>query len=162
MLDGEIDAMIHPTVPGVYGKGDGPIKRLFPDFRRAEAEYFQKTGIFPIGHIVAIQRHLIAEHPWLATSLYDAFVEANRVAYERNRSQPDFSPLIWAQAYYAEERAILGDDPLLYGIDASRRSVEAELQFLGEQGMIERVPDISELFELPNPAYRKTAAGAAG
>lgn len=149
LVAGEVDAMIHPTVPGVYRGGEGPIQRLFPNFRHDEAKYFRETGIFPVGHIVAVRRELLAEHPWLAKSLYDALLEANQLAYRRNRGNPDMSPMIWAQEYYQEEQEILGDDPLLYGIEKSRRSVEAELQFLAEQGMLERVPTIDELFALP-------------
>jgi 4,5-dihydroxyphthalate decarboxylase len=145
---GEVDAMIHPTAPGVFGTAPN-VDRLFPDFKRAEQDYFRKTNIFPVGHIVAVKRELLEAHPWLATSLYDAFCEANRLAYAKNRTETDMSPLIWANEYYEEERAILGDDPFLYGIDASRTSVLAELQFLEEQGMLGRVPSIDELFALP-------------
>lgn len=146
LAEGEIDAMIHPTMPNCFMNGDPRVRRLFPNFRQEEARYFKETNIFPIGHVVAVKRTLLAEHPWLARSLYDAFEEARRRSYERHRRNPDFSPLIWAQEYYAEEQAILGDDPLLYGLELSRTSVEAELRFLREQGLIANPPSVEDLF----------------
>jgi 4,5-dihydroxyphthalate decarboxylase len=146
LAEGEIDALIHPTMPQCFMNGDPRVRRLFPNFRHDEARYFQETNIFPIGHVVAIKRRLLADHPWLARSLFDAFEEARRLSYERNRRNPDFSPLIWAQEYYAEEQAILGDDPLLYGLERSRTSVEAELRFLQEQGLIAHPPRVEDLF----------------
>ncbi|MCS7002782.1 MAG: ABC transporter substrate-binding protein [Dehalococcoidia bacterium] len=152
LATGEIDAMIHPTMPSSFG--DPRVRRLFPNFREAEIAYFQQTNIFPIGHVVAIKRSLLADHPWLAQSLFNAFDEARRRSYERQRRHTDFSPLIWAQDYYDQEKRILGDDPLLYGLPRSRASVEAELQFLTEQGLVTRTPTVDELFapvETPAP-----------
>jgi 4,5-dihydroxyphthalate decarboxylase len=146
LAEGELDAMIHPTQPRCFQDGDPRVRRLFPNFREAEARYFRETRIFPIGHVVAVKRELLAAHPWLAGALFAAFEEARRLSYERVRRNPDFSPFIWAQAYDEEERAILGDDPLLYGLEPSRPTIEAELRFLCEQGLIPHPPRLEELF----------------
>ena len=86
--------------------------RLFPDFRRVERAYYEKTGIFPIMRTLVLKEELAREHPWLPRSLYDAFVEAKRLAHERlNFTAALPVSLPWLVAEAEETRALMGDDP---------------------------------------------------
>lgn len=49
------------------------VDRLFPDYREFEQADFQKTGLFPIMHIIDIRKQLMEQHPWLAASVYKVF-----------------------------------------------------------------------------------------
>src|SRR5260370_4181048 len=80
LADGRLDAIVAPRAPSCYVEQRAHIGRLFPDFRGVERAYFAKTGIFPIMHVVGIRRSLVEPHPWLASSVYKAFVQANRQA----------------------------------------------------------------------------------
>src|SRR5262249_39069685 len=51
---GEIDALYTARAPSTFCGGDGTVQRLFPDYVSVEREYFRKTRIFPIMHVVAI------------------------------------------------------------------------------------------------------------
>ncbi len=53
--------------------------RLFPDYPAVEAAYFRKTRIFPIMHAIGIRRSLVETHPWLAVSVYKAFLKAKQI-----------------------------------------------------------------------------------
>src|SRR5260370_42140135 len=78
LADGRLDAIVAPRAPSCYVEQRAHIGRLFPDFRDVERAYFAKTGIFPIMHVVGIRRSLVEQHPWLASSVYKAFVQAKR------------------------------------------------------------------------------------
>src|SRR5215475_1351890 len=50
---GEIDALVSPRSPSSFKPG-GKVRRLFEDYAKVELEYYQRTKIFPIMHVVAI------------------------------------------------------------------------------------------------------------
>src|SRR5215208_5535375 len=80
LRDGELDALFTARGPSSFLRGEPHIKRLFPDIRATEMAYYKKTKLFPVMHLVGIRKSLVAAHPWLATSLYKAFLEAKRLA----------------------------------------------------------------------------------
>src|SRR3977135_215431 len=52
---GAIDAVIDSRP--VEGIGSNPdIQRMFPNYREVEKDYYRRTGIFPIMHLIAIRR----------------------------------------------------------------------------------------------------------
>ena len=119
---GELDAFIGARRPAAYGKG---VSRLFPDFRTAERAYYERTRIFPIMHTVVLKEELVRQYPWLPRSLYDAFTEAKRLAYERlHFTAALLTSLPWQVAEAEETRALMGDDPFAYGIARNRTTVE--------------------------------------
>ena len=54
------------------------MRRLFENYVEVEREYFRRTRIFPIMHTVVIRRDVYRANPWVAQSLFKAFVEAQR------------------------------------------------------------------------------------
>ncbi|MGZ5584304.1 MAG: hypothetical protein ACXWF2_14460, partial [Usitatibacter sp.] len=82
LRDGAIDGLYTARMPSTYRAGAGKVKRLFENYMEVEQAYFRKTKIFPIMHTVAIRRSLYEQYPWVAMSLYKAFVLAQREAYE--------------------------------------------------------------------------------
>ena len=59
------------------------VVRLYPDYREAEKDYYRRTNIFPIMHLVVIRKDVYENHPFIATSLYKAFVQAKAWAQEK-------------------------------------------------------------------------------
>ena len=51
LADGDLPAMISPTIPKPFTMGDKRIARLFPDYKQIEIDYFRATGMFPIMHV---------------------------------------------------------------------------------------------------------------
>jgi 4,5-dihydroxyphthalate decarboxylase len=78
LLDGEIDALMCPLPPSGFYDPDSPFTRLVPDYRAAEQEYYQRTKIYPIHHIVVMRRELFEREPWIAGDIYDALDESKR------------------------------------------------------------------------------------
>ena len=112
---GELDAFIGARRPAgaAHAEEAAPVRRLFPDFRRVERAYYEKTGIFPIMHTVVLKEELAREHPWLARALYEAFAEAKRLAYRRLADTAVLPYVLpWLVAEVEETRALMGDDPV--------------------------------------------------
>jgi len=141
---GELDAFIGARRPAAYGKG---VSRLFPDFRTAERAYYERTRIFPIMHTVVLKEELVRQYPWLPRSLYDAFTEAKRLAYERlHFTAALLTSLPWQVAEAEETRALMGDDPFAYGIARNRTTVETLAGYSFRQSLAPRCLTIEEMF----------------
>jgi 4,5-dihydroxyphthalate decarboxylase len=148
LLDaGEIDALIAPRTPACFLAGSPRVRRLFPDYPAAEAAYFQRTGHFPIMHLVALRRGVYEDDPTVARRLYDAFVAAKEWAYSQLAQSVYLATSLPLQIAYAEDsRAKFGPDPFAYGVAATRHTVAAVARYVHEQGMADRVLDVEEIF----------------
>lgn len=144
---GEIDAVLSAHAPDSFEAGDPTIVRLFPDYQPLEEAYFRKTGVCPIMHVVALRRAVLERFPWVAKNLFDAFEEAKRRSIARSREiTASRFPLPWIADAAARARAIFGEDPLPYGIEANRPTLEAFLRFAHEQGVCHRRLAPEDLF----------------
>src|SRR5262249_29694026 len=54
LAEGRLDAVISARRPSCFIAGHPEVRRLFPDFRAAERDYFRRSGHFPIMHAVGI------------------------------------------------------------------------------------------------------------
>jgi 4,5-dihydroxyphthalate decarboxylase len=148
LLDaGEIDALIAFEKPACFAAGSPRVRRLFPDFAKAEADYFRRSGHFPIMHTVVLRRDVYEQDRSLARRLYDAFVAAKEMSYIWTTDAGSLiSNLPLQTAYVEETRAIFGDDPFPYGVARTRHTVEALAQYVHEQGYASRALAVEELF----------------
>ena len=76
---GELDCVFGARAPSCFLRGAPNVARMFPDYPTAEEEYFRKTKIFPIMHIIGIRRELVEKNPWLAVSVFKAFIKAKQI-----------------------------------------------------------------------------------
>lgn len=148
MLDGDLDAAFSARVPAEFLKGNPRIARLFPDYRAAEQKYFEETGIFPIMHTVAMRRDVFETHRWAAMNMVTAFERAKQRSVERilnvTASQIPVPWLFWDAAEV--NRNLFGKDWWPYGIEGSRTTLEAFLQYGYEQGTLHRKLKPEDLF----------------
>ncbi len=146
LAEGELPAMISPTIPKPVLAGDARVARLFPDYKEVELEYFRKTGIFPIMHVNAIRQEIVDKYPWAATNLVKAFEEAKRLAYKRV-ANPRMVPLAWVRTAWEEQLHELGPDPWAYGLgEANRKNLQTIIRYTRQQGLIGREMALEELF----------------
>jgi 4,5-dihydroxyphthalate decarboxylase len=147
LADGELPAMISPTIPRPFAAGDKRIARLFPNYKEIEIDYFRATGIFPIMHVTTIRQEIADKYPWVATNLVKAFEAAKLAAYRRV-ANPRMVPLAWVRTAVEEQQDILGRDPWAYGLtSANRRNLETIQRYTHQQGMIGKLRRLEELFE---------------
>jgi 4,5-dihydroxyphthalate decarboxylase len=147
LFDGELDAIICASLFPSLLNPPPHVRRLFDNYEKVEADYFKKTGIFPIMHSVALRQELWEEQPWVARSLFKAFQKAKENAYERlNDISPYKISLAWFRRPVEEQREILGDDPWPYGLERNRHVVATLMNYLYEQGLAKENLDVDQLF----------------
>jgi 4,5-dihydroxyphthalate decarboxylase len=155
LADGEIDAYIGSRKPLTFGTHPDVV-RLLPNHHALERELFERDRIFPIMHLVAIRRDVYEEHPWLASSLYAAFVESKRIARARLRYAGSLAAMLpWLQDEIEEIDEVFGGDPFPYGIEPNRPSLEALVQYMVEQHFIPEAIPVEKLF-VPLPGASGT------
>jgi len=147
LADGELDALVTARAPSTFHQEPDKVKRLFPDYAAAEKQYWQRTKIFPIMHTVVIRRDVYEANPWVAQSLYKAFVAAKARAlkmFSQSAALPTLLP--WTLAHAEEARREMGDDWWPYGLEPNRKVLETFLRYHHEQGLSKRLLQPQELF----------------
>lgn len=137
---GEIDALLTPSIPSTFTAGSPRVARLFPRYWEVEADYFRRTGTFPIMHTVVLRRDVYERHSWAAQSLFKAFSQSRDEALRRLSDTDTLGvSLAWQTAYAEQERALAGGrDLFTYGLEENRPVLEALKTHLQEQGLLER------------------------
>lgn len=142
LREGRVDALIGSMV------AEGPgVQRLFPRYWEVEADYYRRTGIFPIMHLLAIKRDVYEQHPWAARTLFKAFAEARLRCVERQlqTSVPQYM-LAWVRRYVDEQRELLGGDVWTYGVESNAVALETFARYAHEQGLTSRRMSLDEMF----------------
>jgi 4,5-dihydroxyphthalate decarboxylase len=147
LVNGEIDALYTPRTPGPYASGDPRVRRLFADPAAVEADYFARTGIFPVMHVVVLRRDVYGARPWVARSLYTAFERA-RVETARRMEETAASRymLPWLYAEAERTRRLMGEDFWTYGLEGNEATLSTFLRYSHEQGLASRLLSPSDLF----------------
>lgn len=148
LADGEIDAIFSATKPSSFGTSAN-VTRLFPDFKRVEAEYYARTGIFPIMHVVALRRSVYEANPWIAKNLTKAFAKALDMAYEPLKERAALRYMLpWLEDHVDETRSLMGGNGKWWqdGFEANKHVLEKFLEYSFDQGLAARRYKAEELF----------------
>lgn len=143
---GEVDAAAGTRPPRGLQRSSAHVRRLFGNVREVQLDYFRRTGIFPIMHVVAMRRELYEQHRWMAQSLCKAFADAKQHAYARMNEVNSLYSLPFLELDIEDERALFGDDPFPYGVERNRATLEAATLYSYEQGLSQRRVAIEEIF----------------
>jgi 4,5-dihydroxyphthalate decarboxylase len=119
---------------------------LLPNATELEADYYQRTGVYPMHGTIVVKDSVLAEHPWIAKSLYDAFDKAKQ-AWLAGLNTSDATNA--SDKKYLELRKIVGHDPLPYGIEENVKTIEALEATAFKQRLTPRRMSIAELFVDP-------------
>lgn len=141
LLAGEIDAAI-----GADRIHSPEVKSLFDQASAVEAAWFKKTGIYPVNHILVIKSELATSHPWVLGELFGAFKAAKEHYLEHLNAN---GPSSAEDELRLRLKAIVGGDPLPYGLPSNRKAIEALAQFSFEQALLPKPFTIEELFDSP-------------
>ena len=145
LVDGSLDATVLYIPHFVSGPNlvdrssarlDDVTQPLFANPRAEARRYYEKTGIYPINHCVVVRRTLFEREPWIARSIYDAFVAAKADAARRRRSL--LEPALATGLLSDAAGTSIEDDVMAYGADAARVTLETIMRYLYEQGLTAR------------------------
>ena len=133
-----------PVPPKGFYAADGNMVRLIPDYRRAEQEYYRRTGIFPPHHIVGVRRDVFERSPQIAPALYRALDQARLLWQQRRFYYAELTP--WVLAELEETVSFMGEDWKPSGVRANRNCIEGLCAEEYAQGLIERPIDPAVVF----------------
>ena len=148
LLDrGDIDGFIGPRPPSRQALKNPNIGWLFDDPTAAAKDYYKRTGVFPIMHVVGIRRELAQQHAWLPGALLKAFTQSKTAALEllADTSATKVTlPFVEEQLKAARET--LGEDYWSYGVGPAKKTLETFVRHHHAQGLSERLVAVDEIF----------------
>jgi 4,5-dihydroxyphthalate decarboxylase len=144
LAKGDIDGFIAPRPPAVQSKDIG---WLFRDPVAAAKDYYKRTKIFPIMHLIGVRRTLAEKHPWLPAAVLKAFEQSKAAAMAHlwDTSATKVT-MPFVEERVAEARELMGDDYWSYGVEPNRKTLETFLRHHHSQGLSSRLLKVEELF----------------
>jgi 4,5-dihydroxyphthalate decarboxylase len=145
LAEGEIDGYIAPRPPTTLNEPN--VGWLFRDPVAAAKDYFKRTGIFPIMHLVGVRRTLVDQHPWLPAAVFKAFTQSKAIAIaalDDTAATKVTMPFVAEQLVAARE--LMGEDYWSYGLAPNRAALETFLRHHHAQGLSTRLVKPEELF----------------
>lgn len=154
LASGEIDAVIGPRAPSCFERGHPNVGYLFPDPQEAAKEWFRRTKLFPIMHLLGIRRTLAEQHPWLPSAVYKAFEQSKAVALAKlGDTSATKVTLPFVEEQLRAARMLMGEDFWPYGLAPNRHVLERFLERHHTEGLSSRLVKPEELF---HPAALET------
>ena len=115
---------------------------LIANVAQVEANWFRRTGIYPIHGLVVVKDEHIKSFPWLLRALLNAFVAAKKPYLEDLKRGQGDSP---EDKRYRDFFSLM-TDPLPYGMAANRSSIEALVTYSLQQELIPSRPALEQVF----------------
>jgi 4,5-dihydroxyphthalate decarboxylase len=151
---GEIDGFMAPRAPSAKALADPNIGWLFRDPVAAGRDYFRRTGIFPIMHLIGLRRELAERHPWLPAAVFKAFEQSKSTALEQlSDVSATKVTLPFVEETLKATRELMGEDFWPYGVEPNVKALDAFLRHHHSQGISPRLVSIKEMF---HPATLET------
>ena len=146
LQEGTIDGFIAPRPPSLP-KNTPNIGWLFPDPTATAKDYFKRTGIFPIMHLVGVRKTLAEQHPWLPGAVLKAFEQSKAAALDLlSDTSATKVTLPFVEEQLKAARDLMGEDFWPYGIAPNRKTLETFLKHHHAQGLSPREVKVDELF----------------
>jgi 4,5-dihydroxyphthalate decarboxylase len=110
-------------------------------------EYYKRSGMFPIMHLIGIRKTLAEQYPWLAATVYKAFCQAKKIAIDQMKEMSATKvTLPWPEASVQDAIQLMGEDFWRYGVAENARDIETLARYSFEQGLATRKLSAEEIF----------------
>jgi 4,5-dihydroxyphthalate decarboxylase len=113
---------------------------LIANVEQVEADWYRKSGIYPMHSLIVVKQEHIKRYPWLPRSLMDAFVAAKQPYLDGFKRGQGAKPEDKPEDKRYRKFLPLMDDPLPYGMAANRASIEALVTYSVQQQLIPSPP----------------------
>jgi 4,5-dihydroxyphthalate decarboxylase len=145
LIEGRLDALLTTKTKDEQAAPEQrQLRALIPDVARVEQEYFARTGIYPINHVVVIRCDVLTRLPELPQTLVEAYGAAKQAAYERRLGA---TLIPWGSVHWRQMFDLFGGDPMPYGLGKQNRTtLQTFVGYLREQSLIGRQADLMMLF----------------
>jgi 4,5-dihydroxyphthalate decarboxylase len=122
---------------GVGRSENKAIQPLIPNARAAAEEWYTRTGLYPIDHMIVMKQSTLNDNPWLADALFEAFRAAKKQWQDAAPDELDRKTLAGGT---------IPGDRFPYGVEQNRATVEAMIDLAQEQHILRRSQAIDDLF----------------
>lgn len=147
LRDGEIDGFIGPRSLRCFDEGHPNVGRLFADGMTAASEHYERTGIFPIMHLLGVKREIADANPWLPGSLLKAFTKSKAMAQEALQDTSATKVTMpFVEDTLTTARRLMGPEIWTYGVPGNEKVLETFLDLHHRQGLSERKLSVDEIF----------------
>ena len=146
LAEGAVDATLGTSLPDEI-RTNPDVVRLFPDYVARDIDLYRRKKIYPIMHLVAIKKSVYERYPFVATSLYDAFVKSKAIALDKLfnlRAVRYMTPFLMREIDDIWE--VFNGDPWPYGVGPNRQTLEALIQYQQDLGLIAAPVKVDDLF----------------
>ena len=144
LIEGELDAILHPEPPPEILKRTDRVRRLFPDSRAVAERYFEKNG-YPIMHLLSFRQDVVERAPWLPLAIVDVWEDA-KIQADAFYDDPGFLQLAFGRSEYERQREVMGADLFPSGLAANRRYLARFIDDMLDQELIDRRIEVETLF----------------
>ncbi len=148
MLDrGEIDGFMAPRPPSAHVLANPNVGWLFDDPTATAKDYYKRTQVFPIMHVVGVRKTLAEQHPWLPGAVFKAFSQSKAAALEAlSDTSATKVTLPFVEEQLKAARETMGEDYWSYGVAPNRQTLETFLRHHHSQGLSSRHLAVEEIF----------------
>lgn len=147
LATGELDAVIGPRAPSCFRAGHPDVGYLYPDPQKAAADWFRRTRMFPIMHLLGIRSSLAEAHPWLPYAVTKAFEQSKAVALQKlGDTSATKVTLPFVEEQLEAARLLMGEDFWSYGLEPNRHVLERFLRQHHAEGLSSRLLTPEALF----------------
>ena len=146
LVDGEVDATLGTSLPDEI-RTHPDVVRLFPNYVEVDKDIYRRKKIYPIMHLVAIKKSVYERYPFVATSLFQAFVRSKAIALEKLfnlRAVRYMTPFLMREIDDIWE--VFNGDPWPYGVEPNRPTLEALIRYQQDLGLIAAPVKVDDLF----------------
>jgi len=139
-----LDAYMGARRPAAYGER---VTRLFPDFRRVERAYYEKTGDLPDHARPVLREELARQHPWLPPQSLRRFRRGQTARVRAPAVHRGLAgELALARAEAEETRALMGTIRFPYGVRAQQEDARDAGGLHVPPGLAPRRLKVEEMF----------------